>query len=43
LPDLSQVNLYSSIAIFGGHIAFLHRKVGVVPTNCRLLCSWLAP
>src|SRR5438270_10559315 len=43
LPDLAQVNLYSSIAIFSGHIAFLHEKLGVGPTSCRLLYSWLAP
>ena len=43
LPDLSQVNLYSGIAIFGGHITSLHGKLGADRTKCRLSCSWLAP
>src|SRR5207253_7811542 len=43
LRDLAQVNLYSGIAIFSGHIAFLHENLWVGPTSCRLLVSRVAP
>src|SRR5205823_9969943 len=45
LPDLAQVNLYSGIAIFSGHITLFHRSFGGIgsttsctfysPVNCR--------
>src|SRR4029077_12864856 len=44
LPDLTEVNLYAGIAIFSGHITFLHEiKLGAGPTSLRRQTSPVSP